>query len=215
MKLAWKCIRRAVARWWQGLFTFVLLNILWLILQIPIVTGPAATAAMYAAARRSLQGDSISVRLAAADSRRLFVPALKWGAINLLIGVALAVNFAVYGQVEGTLWSILRAVWAGIGLVWFALNLFYWPFWLAQEQPSIRNSVFNGVLLMAKQPVFSISLIVFCAALIAVSVLLTLPLTSALMAWLALMGVAAVDEELKRERTGSVDALGTQANSSK
>ena len=43
----------------------------------------------------------------------------------------------------------------------------------------------------------AVTLALFSALLIAGSILVTLPLVVALMAWLALIGVLAVDEELK------------------
>src|SRR5262245_23486016 len=109
---AFKAIRRGVSGWYREPFTYVLLNLGWLILQIPIITGPAATAAMVAAAGRTLQGESISLSVVVKDGRRLFFPALKWGLLNGLIALVLAVNFTTYGQAEGLGWSILHAVWA-------------------------------------------------------------------------------------------------------
>jgi hypothetical protein len=55
------------------------------------------------------------------------------------------------------------------------------------------------LVLMLKVPGFALTLTVISALLIAVSVLTTLPLATALMAWLALIGVLAVDEALEGE----------------
>ena len=45
-------VGRAFKAWWREWPLLMLLNLAWLALQIPIVTGPPATAAMYVMARR-------------------------------------------------------------------------------------------------------------------------------------------------------------------
>ena len=126
----------------------------------------------------------------------MFTPAWAWGAINLLIVGVLVGNFWLYQSATGWLWTGLRLVWGVIALCWFAVNLFYWPFWLTQEQHLLQLTFRNSFLFLAKQPGLSLTLMLTSALLIVVSVLTTLPLAAALMAWLALIGVLAVQEAL-------------------
>jgi uncharacterized membrane protein YesL len=207
MSQTWNAVRRAAARWYQESFEFILLNIGWLILQIPLITGPAATAAMYATAQRALHGESVSIRTAVQDAQRLFSPSLKWGTLNLLIGIALAVNFIVYAQSDGMIWSVLRALWAGIGIGWFVLNTFYWPFWLEQNKPTLRQTLFNCLLFVVKRPIHAITSAGLTLILILVSMVLTLPLGAGLMSWVALIGTATVDQELAMERAGRIETV--------
>jgi hypothetical protein len=68
---------------------------------------------------------------------------------------------------------------------------------LAQENRSPSLTVRNSVLFLAKQPGLAFTLI-FTNTLIGIlSVLTTLPLATAMMAWLALIGVLAVEQALK------------------
>ena len=94
----------------------------------------------------------------------------------------------------------MRLLWLVIALGWFALNLFYWPFWLAQSDRRMVNTYRNGLVLLLKMPVFSLTLAVISAFLIIGSGILSLPLVAVLMAWLALIGVLTVDEALKEQR---------------
>jgi uncharacterized membrane protein YesL len=167
----------------------------------------AATAAMYVVAQQIAQGELVSARDAWQALRRLFWPALGWGALNLLIAAAVCVNFAVYGNLPGLGWAALRLAWGAIALLWFALNLFYWPFWLAQHDRRLAITYRNALLLYLKAPGFGLTLMVVCAALILVSVAITLPLAVALMAWLALIGVLAVEAALRRPQAGEGAAL--------
>ena len=196
MTRAFSIIGQAFRLWWQEFMLLIFFNLIWLALQIPIVTGPPATAAMYVIARQLADGELIEPRHGLNALRRMFAPAWIWGALNLLIVGAVVGNFWFYQSATGWLWTGLRLVWGMIALSWFTANLFYWPFWLAQEQPSLRLTFRNSFLFLAKQPGLALTLMLISASLIVVSVLTTLPFAAALMAWLALIGVLGVDEAL-------------------
>jgi hypothetical protein len=196
MTRAFSIIGQAFRLWWSEFMLLILFNLIWLALQIPIVTGPPATAAMYVIARQLADGELIEPRRGLNALRRMFAPAWVWGALNLLIVSAVVGNFWFYQSATGWLWIGLRLVWGVIALGWFAINLFYWPFWLAQEQHSLGLTFRNSFLFLAKRPGLALTLMLISALLIVVSVVTTLPLAAALMAWLALIGVLAVEEAL-------------------
>lgn len=200
MKQALSVVWRALGLWWRESFLFILLNIGWLVMQIPVITGPAATAALYAVAQKAAQDCILSPRDALNEARRLFVPALKWGLLNLLILCVVAGNFYAYRGAHGFGWMVLRGLWGAIGLVWLALNCFYWPFWLEQEQPTIRQTLINCFLILAKRPLYALTIFTVILTIAAISIVLTLPFGAVMMTWLALIGTVAVDEELKRVR---------------
>jgi len=195
---AFQVTGRAFALWWREFILLAICNLAWLALQLLIVTGPPATAAMYGIARRIANDDYVEPSHIWQTLRQMFLPAWKWGAANLLMALVVVGNFWAYQDAVGLPWTILRLAWGMIALGWFAANLFYWPFWLTQGDRSLRTTLRNGYLFLAKRPGFALSLVLICAGLSAVSILLTLPLAIGLMAWLALIGVLAVDEELKR-----------------
>jgi uncharacterized membrane protein YesL len=196
MTRAFSIIGQAFRLWWQEFMLLIFFNLIWLALQIPIVTGPPATAAMYVIARQVADGDLVEPRHGLDALRRMFVPALAWGFLNLLIVGVLVGNFWLYQSSTGWLWTGLRLVWGMIALGWFAVNLFYWPFWLVQEQHSLQLTFRNSFLFLAKRPGMALTLMLISAIIIIISVLTTLPLAAALMAWLALIGVLAVEEAL-------------------
>lgn len=196
MKRALLIVGHAFRLWWGEFMLLIFFNLVWLALQIPIITGPPATAAMYVIARQLADGEFIGPRHGLDALRRMLGPAWVWGAINLLIVGVLVGNYWFYQSATGWLWSGLRLLWGVIALAWFAVNLFYWPFWLAQELHSPRLTFRNSFLFLAKQPGLSLTLVLISAFLSVVSVLTTLPFAAALMAWLALIGVLAVEEAL-------------------
>ena len=196
MTRAFSILGHAFRLWWQEFILLIFFNLMWLALQIPIITGPPATAAIYVIARQLADGELIEPRHGLYALRRMFVPSWTWGGLNLLIVGVLVGNFWFYQSSTGPLWTGLRLVWGMIALGWFSINLFYWPFWLAQEQPSLQLTFRNSFLFLAKRPGLALTLMLMSALLISVSVLTTLPFAAALMAWLALIGVLAAEEAL-------------------
>jgi hypothetical protein len=196
MIAALRVVGRAVRLWWGEFFMLTFFNLSWLILQVPIVTGPPATAAMYLIARRVVDEELLDPRHGWQALRQVYWPAIKWGLANMVIAVFVVGNFWAYRAEIGLSWTVLRLVWGMIAVAWFAANLFYWPFWLAQEERSVWTTLRNSLVFMTKRPILAMTLTVISATLIIGGVLTTLPLAAALMAWLALISVLAIGEEL-------------------
>ncbi len=188
---------RAVKFWWREFILLTFFNIAWFALQIPLITGPPATAAMYRIVQRVIDGDLIEIRHGWEALQQMFWPALKWGVVNLVVVGVVISNFWIYHGMSGLGWTILRVAWGTIALGWVVVNLFYWPFWLSQEDRSLRLALRNGFLFLSKQPSLALTLTAISVVLVIVSILTTLPLVSILITWVALMGWLAVHEEIK------------------
>jgi uncharacterized membrane protein YesL len=196
MTRAFSITGHAFRLWWSDLLLLIFFNLVWLALQIPIVTGPPATAAMYVVAHQLANGEFLEPRHGLNALRQMFAPAWIWGAVNLLIVGVLVGNFWLYQSATGWLWTGLRLIWGTIALAWFSANMFYWPFWLVQERRSLPVTFRNSFLFLAKRPGLALPLVLISSILIVVSVLATLPFAAAMMGWLALIGVLAVEEAL-------------------
>ena len=200
MGKALSLLKRTGALWWRELILLTFFNVVWFLLQIPIITGPPATAAMYVIAGRVSDDELISPCDGWAALRKMFLPAWKWGAVNLLLLAVLTLNFWGFRHAEGLGWASLRLLWTLVALGWFAINLFYWPLWLNQTDRRMVNTYRNCLVLLFRLPIFTLALTAMCAVLVVGGVLLTLPLVVALMAWLALIGTLAVEDALKEYR---------------
>jgi hypothetical protein len=179
--------------WWRELLPLTLLNIIWFAFQVPIITAPIATAVVYVVARRVVDDEFIGLRDALHAIRKVAVPALLWGALNLSVAIIVIGNFWIYRDEAGAVWALARVVWGGVGLGWFIVNLFYWPFWLAAEKPRLWSTLRNSVVFVVRRPTVGLLSI----AIFVVSALLTLPFVAAAMTWVALFGLVAVDSDLK------------------
>ena len=193
---ALKITQRAFIHWYDEFLIFMIFNIAWFVLQLGIITGPAATAAMYAVARNKVRGEYLSLNTGWVALRQLFKPALKWGAVYAVIVGAILVNFMIYQGADGIIWGILRILWAFVGMVWAAMNIFYWPFWMSQSDKRMTTTLRNTALFLLKRPGYSLSLVALCAILSILSILTTLPFFVLLISLLALIGALAVEDEI-------------------
>jgi uncharacterized membrane protein YesL len=125
---AFGVLGRALALWWKHLGQLALFNVAWLVLQVPIVTAPPATAAMYVIARRVADDELLDLGDGWQALRQMWWPAWRWGLVNLVVLVVLVGNFYAYQAFTGWGWAALRLLWGAIGVVWLAINLVYWPF---------------------------------------------------------------------------------------
>ncbi len=180
----------------------LLLNAAWFVLQIPVVTGPPATAMVYALVQRSADGEYWGPRDAWREFRALFWPAWRWGLLNALIWLVGISNLVSYWQAPGILWFTLRLLWIGALTMWLALNFFYWPFWLAQDDTSLRNTYRNCGRFLLLHPGPALTLVGLSIILAVVSLITTLPFTLGLMCWLALLGTTAVQRSLAAQAAG-------------
>ncbi|VAW09540.1 hypothetical protein MNBD_ACTINO02-2722 [hydrothermal vent metagenome] len=179
--------------WWGNVLLLTLLNILWFAFQVPIISAPIATAFAYVVARQVVDDEFVGFRGAVQAIRKVALPALLWGALNLAVALVVIGNFWIYREEVGAVWALARVVWGAVGIGWFIVNLFYWPFWLAAEEPRLWTTMRNGAVFVVRRPTVGL----LSLAILIVSALLTLPFVTAAMALAALFGLVAVDSDRK------------------
>ena len=189
-------LTHATRRCWDEWISVVLVSALWLAAQALVVTGPPATAALFAAARNTGNGVYWGAADLWGDFRALFVPAWKWGLLNLLVIGPALYNLSVFWAVPGV-WQWLRPVWLLGLLVWLGLNLFYWPLWLAADDKSMRNTYANCIRFWLLHPVAALVLFAVCLAAALLLMPFALPIMLGVVFWIALVAQTAVRRSLE------------------
>ncbi len=182
--------------WWQEWVGILCLNLLWLLLQLPLVTGPPATAVLYAICQKMIHHIPWDVGDVGQLLRCMFWPAWKWALPSMLILLVLAANFYAYQAFQGRGWIALRLFWGLLLALWFTLNLFFWPFWLVQEDQSLKTTYKNVVRLLVLHPWTVIMLTAIAGFLLAISFSMVFLLAIGSMGWLALAGSITVHRSL-------------------
>ena len=118
----------------------------------------------------------------------------------MVVGLALF-NLLVYWDVPGAFWIILRIVWLLVLTIWLGLNLVYWPFWLAQTDKSMRNTYLNCARFLLLNPLGGLGITAVTTLVLIVSCLTILPFVLGSMAWVALVGITAVQSSLAHIET--------------
>lgn len=191
----------ALRRSWDEWISVVVLSAVWLAAQVLIIPGPPATAALFAMARRTYDGVYWSAGDVWSAFKELFGPAWKWALPNIvIIGLSLY-NISTFWNVPGGVWLVLRAVWLTALLVWLALNLFYWPFRLAAEDQSMRNTYANCVRFWLLHPAAAFVLFLVCLILGVISLPFALPIVLGVIFWIALVAETAVRRSLEEVAT--------------
>lgn len=185
----------ALRRTWDEWISVILVSCLWLVAQVLIIPGPPATAALFSAARNTFEGIYWNAGNVWSDFREYFGAAWKWGALNVLVVGLTLFNLSTFWNVPGV-WSWLRWLWlAGLG-AWLGLNLFYWPFWLAAADRSLRNTYANSGRFWLLHPAAAMVIFAVVLPLAAVSLPFALPVVLGVPFWIALVAETAVRRSL-------------------
>ncbi|MBK8935856.1 MAG: hypothetical protein IPM76_26775 [Chloroflexi bacterium] len=192
---------QATRRWWYEWTAVLPLALVWFVCQLLVLPGPPATAVLYALMRQSSDNQWWNGRDACQAAKTLFWPAWQWALVNgLVVGLALF-NLLVYWDVPGAWWMVLRFIWLLVLTIWLGLNLVYWPFWLAQTDKSLRNTYANCGRFLLLNPLSGLGLTAVSALALFVSSLTILPFVLGSMAYVALVGVTAVQHSLMMRDT--------------
>ena len=165
--------RRALWQTYDHLGILILLNLIWLALLLPVVTAPAATAALFDSARRIARREDVGVRAYFRSFRGLFLPSLLLGLFSAASAFILWVGIDFYSHLGGPMrypGFLLAAL-----LVWLAVlialaHVHLMPLLVHGERrflPMLRK----GALLALDNLAFSIGLFIQTAALLALCVL--------------------------------------------
>jgi uncharacterized membrane protein YesL len=152
--------RRALWKTYDHIGLLVLANLLWIVLSLPLVTAPAATAGLFHLARE-LPGDGKpGVHLFFAGFRRHFWPAFKVGVADLAAALVLWVNIDFYSHLRGggaLPGMLLAALMIWLSLLFALMHVHIFPMLVVGER-SLRQLLRKSLLLTLDNLLFTIGL---------------------------------------------------------
>jgi uncharacterized membrane protein YesL len=196
--MVWESVSTAAALFWRHLGMLVVANILWLLLSLPVVTWPAATAGLFHLVRRVVQEElDASPRHANIGD---FWDGFRWywlrssvlSAIDLAGVGVIAVALVFYGgQTHEPLRWLVGPI-GLVGLVWITAQLYVYP--LLLQRPGSRPwEVMREALLMALgYPLSSLSLLVTVLVLLIAAVALAGPVLLVFFSAIAMLQTVAL-----------------------
>ncbi len=192
---------------WKGLnhfeyygWLFVMANILTAILSLPIVTAPAAYAALSHLSHTAQTTHTASFEDYWRGFRIYFRRGLIIAAANLLIFGIIGYNFYVYRLETGIGFVALRDAWTISLIAWIAVQVYLWPLLDEMETPTLRAALRNALVMLLRNPLFSLTLMFFVLLLLIVSIVTVVPLILITGGLLACIANAAVIDRLDQVR---------------
>lgn len=117
-----------VYRWAQVATDFFLLNLMWLLACLPVVTAPPATAAMFGVVRDWTRGKEAGVFGAfVLRFRQNFWQSLVMGLLWALFGGALFLDFLVANQLSGGAQVVMRSLLVLATILYALASIFLFP----------------------------------------------------------------------------------------
>jgi uncharacterized membrane protein YesL len=162
---------RDVAERWAN---FVLANLLWALLVIPVVTIPAATAGIFAVmTKRVRHKPSQLFDEFFSTMRRVWLKATIIGVIDAAIGGLLVLNMWIFQQMGAldVIGMLARSVSLFVGLILVLTNLYVWPLLVSSEM-DLRQVIDTAIKLAAAYPLRSLGVLIGAVIPIVITIFL-------------------------------------------
>jgi uncharacterized membrane protein YesL len=194
----------------QG-YVYIWANLAFVACSLPLVTAPAAYAALYKVAHQAqTEPYGADLDLFWETFKRHLWTALPWGLAMAAGLFVIVTNMVGYANVPGVLVQALRMTWLLALAAWSGLLLFTWPMYYEMAEPTVWSATRNAFVLMLRHPAFTLILILFVLVLSVVSTLTIVAWALLSCAAVAAVGTSAVLDRLAVYRAGRrSDALHT------
>ncbi len=192
LRVTWRALRFI----WEEMFHLLPMNLLTLLCVLLVIPAAPAWMALHAVCHRIAREYAVSWSLYVDAFRRYFGRAWVFGLAWLGVLVLLLINAWWYGEMFPDEWWTpwVRGAWLGAIILWLMGTVYAIPFYLEQSDQRWRLALRNSMLTFAASPLFTASLVLIGAALIAVMLIFT-PLFLALgpAVWAMLVNTALAD----------------------
>ncbi len=211
--MVWESVSTAARLFWRHLGMLVVANILWLLLSLPIVTWPAATAGLFSLVRRVVQEELEATSREARLSdfwegfRRHGLRSSALTAIDVAGVGAIAVALFFYGGSAAEPLRWLVGPISLVGLVWITAQLYVYPL-LIQRTGSRPWEVMREALLMALAfPLSSLSLLLTTLVLLIAAIALAGPVLFVIFSAIAMLQTVVLRQVLSQRADTDMVAL--------
>lgn len=160
--------------WADRAGTFILANLLWVLLSLPIITIPLATVGLFATLAPWGRGKPSEVfRAFFSGIREHWRQAMSIGVIDLLLGGLIVVNFSIFQlmNMSQAVALLSQSITIFVGFVLVAVNLYVWPLLVTFDLP-LRDLLSTALNLVFVHPLASIGMLLVVLAIMLGSTLL-------------------------------------------
>jgi hypothetical protein len=179
MVKAGRLIHQGLLVAWDGFWIVWLSDVLWLLFCLPIITIPFAFAGLYTCAYGLAYGESLDWKSFFSGMKRYLGASLRWTGFNALVILVLVFYFWFFSSTGRSLipagGEFLIDIPVVLIFLWCIINLYTFPFMLAQQKPSYIQALRNSLVLFLKWPGIALGFTLFNLVVITLSILLRFP----------------------------------------
>ena len=155
--VALRIMRASLGDIWADMWTALVCDLIWLLSVVLILPGPPVTLALVYFANRRAHEDLTDLKDLWHGFRLYWKPAWRWGILNLLILSLLVGDFYLTGRSDpASPLRFIQSFYLAVVLVWLMVQFYALPFLIEQEQPSLRQALRNGAVMLGQNIVFSV-----------------------------------------------------------
>ncbi len=192
-------IGSSIRDFYEEMFLFVPLNLLWWLTFILVIPLAPATAGLCYLGHRIAHEQRVDSGFFKEAFKDFFWPSLKVGVVNIFILITFTLNLWFYARIDG--WPRFIAIlWIYALILWAAAQLYLFPLLFEQKEPKVLMVLRNAAVLVLAQPLFT--LVVGLLALVLTAICFALPVLAVLI-WpglMALIGTRALASILEQAR---------------
>jgi uncharacterized protein DUF624 len=146
-----------------ALIPLILLNLVWFVVSLPIVTAIPATGGLFYATNKLAHGHRADWHTLIEGFRLYFWQSWVVGLANVAVIAVFSTNFLLY-SFGNLVWA--RGLVIVLALLWLALQIYLFPLLIEQEDPHLRLALRNSLVIILKRPLFTLGMTLGIAALI-------------------------------------------------
>lgn len=202
-----RVIGRAMRDIWDDILPLGVMNVITLLLQVTVVLGPPALAALHAMSNKVANGFAIKSEQYFGMLRAYFVKSWLFALPGLIVNGLILWNVSFYGGFDAE-WAVwVQGAWLAGLLFWNAIQFYMFPFMIAQEDKRWRIALRNSALVAGANPLYTFVLLLTGVLLTGLSLfLLPLFFFLGLAVWTMLANTAVVDRLAEFRRRAGGDA---------
>ncbi len=202
---AFRMIWKGLKTWWEVWLGLWMFGLVWVLCWATIALGPPATFGFFQATRRLMTDNEIKWSEYLRAAREHFLDSWLWFLANLLAIFLVFANITFYGTLKSGTGSILQTLAIAIGFIWIAVQFYALPYYVLLEKKSLLVAWKNGLLTLLASPIFSLTLWLALAPLIALHIFI-MPVFLAGPGLVVLLSSMAVEDRIQKFRIRERDA---------
>lgn len=155
---AWRVVLAASRHTGSDFFTTAVVNLLWMLLTVLVITAPPAWLALFYVGNRMAREEVVDPGDFLLALRRYFWTSWQWALVNLAVVGFLYADVVLSRRVfpeESRL--LVQSFYAALLVAWSFLQLYALPFLFEQEQPSVLQALRNGAVMFGRNISFSVA----------------------------------------------------------